>query len=138
MSVYETWLAERRLLTPLPEPLFEPFDLALTRKVSLDALVAFESRHYSVPFAFTGMHVEVHGCAETVQILHEAQIIAVHPRHTGERLVIDVRHYDGRSTDRVQAPPPLGRLSRRMLEIADEPVTHRSIDYYHALAEVAR
>lgn len=137
-SVYETWQEERRLLTPLPEPLFEPFDLVATRKVSLDALVAFEGRHYSVPFAFAGLYVEVHGCAETVQMLYEAQIIAVHARHTLERLVIDPQHYEGRSTERVEAPVPLGRLGRRMLELASEPVARRSIDYYAALAEVAR
>lgn len=137
-SVYQTWQAERLLLTPLPDPLFEPFDLVATRKVSRDSLVAFEGRHYSVPFAYVGSYVEAHGCAETVQMLHQAQIIAVHPRHTSERLVIDPQHYEGRSTERVQAPPPLGRLGRRMLELASAPVAHRSIDYYVALAEVAR
>lgn len=137
-SVFETWQAERLLLTPLPEPLFEPFDLVATRKVSLDGLVAFEGRHYSVPFAYVSTYVETHGCAETVQILHQAQIIAVHPRHTPERLVINPQHYEGCSTERVQAPPPLGRLGRRMLELASAPVAHRSIDYYVALAEVAR
>jgi hypothetical protein len=64
--------------------------------------------------------------------------VAVHPRHTDERLVIDPRHYEGRSTERVQAPVPLGRLGRRMLKLASAPVAHRSIDYYVALAEVAR
>ena len=137
-TVYEAWTEERHVLTPLPEPLWEPFDVVATRRVSLDGLVAFEGRHYSVPFAFVHGHVEVHGCAETIQILHEARIIAVHPRHTDERLVIDPQHYDGRSTERVEAPPPLGRLGRRMLELASEPVAHRSIDYYAALAEVAR
>lgn len=137
-TVYETWQSERLLLTPLPEPLWEPFDLVVTRTVSLDALVAFEGRHYSVPFAFCGLSVEVRGCTSTVEIWHEAQIIAVHERRSEARLVIDPRHYEGRTTDRVQAPPPLGRLGRRMLELASEPVAHRSIDYYHALAEVAR
>jgi len=125
-------------LTPLPDPLFEPFDLVATRKVSLDGLVAFEGRHYSVPFAYVGTYVEAHGCAETVQMLHQAKIIAVHPRRTDERLVINPQHYEGRSTERVQAPPPLGRLGRRMLELASAPVAQRSIDYYVALAEVAR
>ena len=80
----------------------------------------------------------MHGCAETVQLLYQTQIIAVHPRHTQERLVIDPQHYEGPPTERVQAPPPLGRLGRRMLELASAPVAHRSIDYYVALTEVAR
>lgn len=137
-TVYEAWQEERRLLTPLPEPLWEPFDVACSRRVSIDGLVAFEGRQYSVPFAFACSEVEVRGCAETVQVLHEAQIIAVHARRTEERLLIDPMHYEGPSTERVAAPPPLGRLGRRMLELASEPVAHRSIDYYHALAEVAR
>ena len=137
-SIYDSWQQERLLLTPLPEPLWEPFDLVVTRRVSSDGLVAFEARQYSVPFAFVATDVEVRGCAETVQILQGGQIIAVHARHTDARLVIDALHYEGRSTERVEAPPPLGRLSRRMLELASAPVVHRSIDYYHALAEVAR
>ncbi len=137
-SVFETWQVERALLTPLPDPLWEPFDLVATRRVSHDALVSFEGRQYSVPFVFAGLEVEVRGCSQTVQVLHHIEIIAMHPRHTVERLVIDPRHYDGLSTPRVQAPMPLGRMGRRMLELANEPVARRSIDYYQALAEVAR
>jgi hypothetical protein len=43
-SVWATWQQERRLLTPLPPNLPEPFDLALTRPVGFDALVSFEGR----------------------------------------------------------------------------------------------
>lgn len=137
-SVYEAWLEERPMLTPLPEPVWEPFDLVATREVSIDGLVAFEGRHYNVPFGYVHTEVEVHGCAETVQVWQGARIIAVHPRHTRERLVINPAYYDGPSTERVLAPPPLGRMGRRMLELAGEPVLRRSIDYYHELAEVAR
>lgn len=137
-SVHEAWLDECQLLTPLPEPLWEPFDLVATRRVSIDGLVAFEGRQYNIPSAFVGCEVEVHGCAETVQVLHGANIVAVHRRHTTERLVINPAYYDGPSTDRVLAPPPLGRMGRRILELAEEPVARRSIDYYNELAEVAR
>ena len=137
-TVYESWMEERALLTPLPEPLWEPFNLVATRVVTIDGLVAFEGRQYSVPFAFVKTPVEVRGCAETVQVLAGSQIVAVHPRHTKERLVIDPSHYDGTSTDRVQAPMPLGKLGRRTLELASEPVARRSIDYYAELMEVAR
>jgi transposase len=137
-TVQESWEAEKPLLTPLPEPMWEPFDLIATRRVSLDCLVSFESRRYSVPFALTGESVEVRGCAETVQVLHGGQIVAVHRRHTDARLIIDRAHYDGESTLRVQAPTPLGRMGRRIHELASMPVEHRSIELYHALAEVAR
>lgn len=137
-SVYEAWQIERQLLTPLPETLPEPFDLVATRTVGIDSLVAFEGRQYSVPFAYVGSRVELRGCAGTVQVMAENRIIAVHERATEERLVLDPAHYEGPSTDRVIAPPPLGRLGRRMMELAEEPVVNRSIDFYHKLAEVAR
>jgi hypothetical protein len=73
-----------------------------------------------------------------VQIVHGPRIVVVHPRHSAELLVINPAYYDSASTDRVIAPPPLGRMGRRILELASEPVAYRSIDYYHALAEVAR
>jgi len=138
VSVWETWHEERRLLTPLPETLPEAFDVALTRPVGIDSLVSFEGRQYSVPFVHVGMSVEVRGCANTVQFLAHNAIIAAHPRHTVERLVIDPAHYEGASTSRVVAPPPLGRLGRRMQELAQKPVSHRSVDLYALLAEVAR
>jgi hypothetical protein len=47
-------------------------------------------------------------------------------------------HYDGPSTDRVLAPAPLGRLGRKIQELALSPVARHSLDLYAALAEVAR
>lgn len=52
--------------------------------------------------------------------------------------MIDPAHYEGRSTLRVIAPTPLGRLGRRLQELAAMPVERRPIDLYAALAEVAR
>ncbi len=137
-SVADAWEKERILLTALPETLPEPFDIAVMRQVGVDALVAFEARHYSVPFAHIGSRVEVRGCARSVQIYKDCGLIASHPRGTPARLIIDQRHYDGQGTSRVAAPPPLGRMGARMLEIANAPVARRSIDCYAALAEVAR
>jgi hypothetical protein len=65
-------------------------------------------------------------------------VIATHPRATAARLVIDQAHYEGPSTERVLAPPPLGRLGARIQDLALTPVAHRSLDLYAALAEVAR
>lgn len=137
-TVHETWQAERRLLTPLPEILPEPFDLVVTRRVGIDCLVAFESRHYSVPFAYVGQTVEVRGCHATVQVLADCKILASHPRHTEARLVLDPRHFDGAATDRVLPPPPLGRMGLRLQEIAAMEPQRRPINLYAALAEVAR
>lgn len=138
LTVAESWATERTRLTPLPEILPEPFDDVGVRTVGIDSLIAFEGRQYSVPFAHVGERVEVRGCAGTVQILKDCRVLAVHQRHTRARLVIDPAHYDGPSTARVLAPPPLGRMGAKIMELATAPIAHRSIEFYAALAEVAR
>ncbi len=137
-SIHEAWMSERELLTPLPEPLWQPFDVSITRRVGVDGLVSFEGRQYSVPFMLVGEHIEVHGCSAVVQFFHAGRMVTEHERATAERILIRPEHYDGESTARVKAPQPLGKMGRKMLELAAEPVTYRSIDYYQALAEVAR
>ena len=101
-------------------------------------MVAFEGRQYSVPFAFLDRQVEVRGGADRVQVLADQQIIAQHPRHTDCRVLLDPTHYEGPGTATVQAPTPLGRMGRRLQELAAMPVQHRPLDLYAALAEVAR
>jgi transposase len=137
-SVAEAWASERRGLTRLPETLPEPFDVVAVRVVGIDGLVSFEGRQYSVPFRFAGERVEVRGCAGRIQVVKDCAVIATHPRATAARLVIDQAHYDGPSTERVLAPPPLGRLGSRLQDLALSPVARHSIDLYAALAEVAR
>jgi hypothetical protein len=137
-SIAEAWEQERRLLTPLPETLPEPFDVVVRRPVEIDCLVSFEGRRYSVPFRFARQEVEVRGLAGRVQILKDTAVIAVHARHTGQLILRDEAHYEGADTDRVRAPMPLGRMGRRLAEIAASNVPHRSIDLYARLAEVAR
>lgn len=137
-SVAAAWEQERRLLTPLPETLPEPFDVVVRRPVGIDCLVSFEGRQFSVPFRFARQEVEVRGLAGRVQILKDAAVIAVHARHTEQLILRDEAHYEGGDTDRVRAPMPLGRMGRRLQEIAASNVQHRSIDLYARLAEVAR
>ena len=138
LSVWESFEAERKLLTPLPEFLPEPFDRVAQRPVSRDALVSFEGRSYSVPFRFADQVVEVRGCTASVQVWTDGQIVAEHARRTRQRLLIDPRHYEGPSTERVEAPVPLGRMGRRMQEILALAPERRPIDQYAAYAEVAR
>jgi transposase len=136
-SVQQSFEAERRLLRPLPL-LPEPFDLIATRAVQRDCTVGFEGRVYSVPFVLCGLQVEVRGCAGVVQVWHEGRVVAEHPRHTPERLLLDPSHYDGAGDERVAAPPPLGRMGRRLQEILEMAVEKRPLDLYAALAEVSR
>jgi transposase len=137
-TIAEAWAQERRLLTPLPETLPEPFDVVVRRPVGIDCLVSFEGRRYSVPFRFVGQEVEVRGLAGRVQILKNTAVIADHPRGTAMLIVRTETHYEGEDTDRVRAPMPLGRMGRRLAEIAAGKVQHRSIDLYARLAAVAR
>lgn len=137
-SVWDAWQAERLHLGDLPATLPPPLDNVATRRVSGDALVSFEGRQYSVPFGFVGQTVEVQGTARTVQVLAEGRVVAEHPRHTDARLVLAPDHYEGPDTAHVKAPTPLGRLGRRMQELASVPVEQRPVDLYADLAEAAR
>jgi transposase len=137
-TVEVSWQAEQARLRPLPARLPVPFDVAVTRTVQRDCTVSFEGRVYSVPFVLCGQAVEVRGGAEVVQVLHEGQVVAEHPRHSRQRLLLDPAHYDGPGDERVAPPVPLGKLGRRLQEIVSQPVEQRPVDLYAALAEVAR
>ena len=136
-SVDVSWQDELPWLRPLPL-LPEVFDMALTRPVHKDCTVNFEGRTYSVPFRLCGLRVEVRGCASVVQIVHDGHVVAEHPRGGRERLLINPSHYEGDDDGRVDPPVPLGRMGRRLQEIAMQPVERRPLDLYAELAEVAR
>lgn len=135
--VQASWEAEVERLAPLPL-LPEPFDVVVTRTVQRDCTVRFEDRAYTVPFAYAGQSVEVRGCAGKVQILAEGRVVQEYPRATAERILIDPSCYEGKGTPEVAAPPPLGKMGRRLQEIYELPVERRPMDLYAALAEVAR
>lgn len=136
-TVWEAWHEEKHALAPVPL-LPEPFDCVVTRPVGIDCLVAFEGRRYSVPFRFVGQRVEVRGCAGQVQVLSGADVVAVHPRGTQRRIVLDPEHFEGPPTDTVLPPTPLGRMGRRLEELRRLEPARRPLDLYAALAEVAR
>jgi transposase len=137
-SVRESYEAEKPYLGRLPVLLPEPFDLVQRRRVGLDATVRFEGRTYSVPFAYAQREVEVRGCARVVQLWADGKVLCEHPRKTRSRLLIDPRHYEGPGTDRIEAPVPLGKMGRRLEEIAAMVPEQRPLDLYAALAQVAR
>jgi hypothetical protein len=136
--VYESWELEREHLGRLPEILPEPFDVVVTRPVHPDCMVHFEGRQYPVPFQYVGRTVEVRGCAGRVQVFCDGELLRAHPRHTPERILIDPSCYEGESTDRVLAPPPLGKMGRKLEELRAMSVEQRSVDFYAELSEVAR
>jgi hypothetical protein len=140
LSVVSSWEAEKPFLRPLPELLPEPFDLVKLAPVHKDCVVHFEGRSYAVPFHCCGRVVEVRGCSHSVQILdpQTAAVLISYPRHTQQRILIDPACYEGPGTAQVIPPKPLGRMARKLQEIASLPVEQRPMDLYAALAEVAR
>jgi hypothetical protein len=140
LSVAASWEAEKPFLRPLPASLPEPFDTVKTAPVHKDCVVHFEGRSYVVPFSYVGREVEVRGCSGSVQILdpRTAVVLISYPRHTQERILIEPACYEGPGTAQVLPPKPLGRMARKLQEIAALPVERRPVDLYAALAEVAR
>lgn len=139
-TVFETWENEQELLRPLPAMLPEPFDLIRTCSVHKDATIRFEGRTYTVPFPYIQRQVEVRGCHGFIQIVNPqtGEMLRKYPRGTDQQLFVDPSCYEGEGTATVIRPRPLGRMSRKLAEIAGMPVQLRSIDIYAQLAEVAK
>ena len=139
-SVFDTWQDEVKLLRQLPVNLPQPFDLIRTCAVHKDCTIRFEGRTYTVPFEYVHGSVEVRGCNGFIQIVDRAdgRLLRQYPRQTQSRLIVDPTCYDGNSTDQVAAPKPLGKMARKLSEIAALTVEQRSIDIYAMVAEVAR
>jgi len=137
-SIYEALLEERKALRPCPQEMPEPFDVAVARKVSLDCLVRFEAHFYSCPFVYTQDFVEVRGCPGKVKIFKDGECIAVHPRGTKRLLVINQAHYEGKATEKVTRPTPLGKITSLLLNCFDIPVERRAIEVYERVAEVIK
>jgi hypothetical protein len=135
--VAEAWEQERPLLGELVT-LPRPFDVVVSRRVAHDCTVRFEGRTYSVPFALLGRELEIYGCSGEVEMRHQDALVATHPRATTERIVLDPAHYEGEATLDVLPPTPLGRMGRRLAELAALVPEQRPLDLYAALAEVAR
>lgn len=140
-SVHATWLSERELLRPLPATMPVPFDAIKQAVVHKDCTIRFEGRTYSVPFRYALKTVEVRGCSGFVQIVdpNTGETLKQYPRKTQELLLIDQDCYEPEegsdlSFQDVPRPLPLGRMAKRLEEIAATGVMTRSIDFYTAIA----
>ena len=141
LSVAASWEAEKPFLRPLPELLPEPFDLVKTVPVHKDCTVHFEGRTLcrSVPLCRPRRWRSAaarDACRSSIP--QTAAVLISYPRHTQERILIDPACYEGPGTAEVLPPKPLGRMARKLQEIAALPVERRPVDLYAALAEVAR
>jgi transposase len=139
-SVRASWEAELSFLRPLPALLPEPFDLVRECLVYKDCTLSFEGRQYTAPFYYVDRRLEVRGCSGKVQIVdrESGQVLKEYPRGTAERILIDEQCYEGASTDWALAPKRLGKVSRKLQELASSPAPMRAIEIYAALAEVCR
>jgi transposase len=140
-TVEESWRNELPFMGALPPALPEPFDLVKSCFTGRTATVSFEGRVYGVPFRHAMKTLEIRGCADTVRIVSrtDGETIAIYPRRTEERILLWEQKDDIREGEAgVKAPRPLGRMARRLMELAAIPVERRPIDLNAALAEVAR
>lgn len=87
------WEAETKALRPLPASPFKCVRYT-EAKVNTYSMVQFETNRYSVPVKYVGEKVLIRASVDTVEILHNHNLIATHSRVYGrhqERLVLD--HY---------------------------------------------
>ncbi|MDZ7749932.1 MAG: hypothetical protein U5K43_14910 [Halofilum sp. (in: g-proteobacteria)] len=93
-----------------------------------------------MPFCLVGNRVEIRGGARDVQILHEATIVATHPRAGIERMRCSIRPTTrARPPATVTAPVPLRAHGHAASPRSPRWTSQqRPMDLYAALAEVAR
>ncbi|MFM4798528.1 IS21-like element ISAs29 family transposase, partial [Aeromonas caviae] len=53
-----------------------------TVKVNIDYHVSYEQHHYSVPHQYVGQQLELHAGDTLLQVYHQQQLVASHPRKT--------------------------------------------------------
>ena len=78
-SLFES--TDQPALKPLPTTAYNYGEWKQTR-VNIDYHVEFERHWYSVPYTLTQQLVEIRATASTVEIFHQGQRVASHPRST--------------------------------------------------------
>ena len=127
--VAEAFAAEQAELQALPA---HPFDalLKLERRVSHDGLVSIGGNYYSVPDR-TRRVVEVHQLPDTIRILDEGRLVAIHPVLEGRRQYrVDPAHRQG-GAGKARMPSHEAMLIGR---IGDR-VAPRSLTFYQAVGQ---
>jgi transposase len=75
---------DKPAMRPLPARRYELAEWKHA-KVHIDYCVAFDQRHYSVPYALVGESVEIRATAAVVEVLHRGTRVACHARHYGPK-----------------------------------------------------
>ena len=96
-----------------------------------------EGRTLAVQVQSAYKRLEVRGCSGFWQIVdcRTGVVVKGYPRGTQQRLLIDQACYESDS-DSADAPRRLGKVARKLAELAAEPVQLRSIEIYAQLTEV--
>lgn len=91
LSVFEN--AEKQALRPLPRDRYEPAEHK-EAKLHPDCHIVFAKAYYSAPFRLIGQKLLVRATARRVEIYHQHERVATHPRakEPGERMTI-ADHY---------------------------------------------
>ena len=76
----EVLIEERQFLRPLPVVDYEIASWERARKVYSNCHVAFRKNFYSVPYRYRGKYVDVRYMDDIVEIYHDHQRIASHPK----------------------------------------------------------
>ena len=76
----EVLVEERQFLRPLPTIDYEIASWERNRKVYPNCHIAFRKNFYSVPYAYRGRYVDVRYTDDMVEIYHDHQRIATHPK----------------------------------------------------------
>jgi hypothetical protein len=78
---------DKPALQPLPAT---PYDLSEWSKarINIDYHCAFDENFYSVPYTLVQEQVEIRATPTTVEIFHQGQRVASHPRSPGKELAI--------------------------------------------------
>jgi transposase len=71
---------ERDTLQPLPPERMQFTGPPVERRVQTDHHISFDKVYYSVPRRLTGKAVTVRASSKVIEIRHDGQIVAIHPR----------------------------------------------------------
>jgi transposase len=75
---------DRPAMRPLPARRYEIAEWKRA-KVNIDYCVTLDDRHYSVPYALVGEHVDIRATASVVEVLHKGVRVASHARQYGPK-----------------------------------------------------
>lgn len=131
--VSEAFAAEQPELQVLPAM---PFDalLKLERRVSHDGLVSIGGNYYSVPDR-TRRIVEVHQLPDSIRILDQGRLVAVHPVLEGRRRTRVVpEHRQGVARARTMSALSRATDHGAVLGRPGEHVSRRSLEVYQSIA----